>query len=154
MKINPTESQRIVLLDIQSDDRDQPPSSNSRAVQAEFIVCINIVVDNGTRVTEAKFHSATEKDLLREFWQAVHPHDVFFGRNIASRLEFVRQRSWKAGLIPSPGVNLRALYLHHTVETGAPPSSADDGGYRSAGALAYLLGLPGNRPEPKKCRVP
>ena len=130
MNLNPTESRRTVMLDIQTLYTEQPHPGRTRAAGTESIVCICIVIDDGIQVTEATLHNATEKDLLREFWQAVHPHDVFFGRNIASRLAFVRQRGWKVGLIPSSEVSLRAVYLHNTVDTGAPPSSADDGGYR------------------------
>ena len=147
MNTSPTESRRTVMLDIQTSNTDQPQPDRTRPTGTEAITCISIVIDDGTWVNEATLQNAAEKDLLRQFWQLVQPHDVFFGRNIASRLALLRRASWRLDLIPSSGVDLRAVYQYSTVETGGQQSSSGNARYRSAGALAYLLGLPGNRPR-------
>ena len=153
MTINPTKARRTVVLDIQLSGTKPPHPDDKASAGAETITRILLVVDDGV-VTEASFSGAAERDLLRQFWQLVQPHDVFFGRNIAARLEFVRQRSWKVGLIPSPGIDLRTVYQFSTVDVGGQESTNDDAEYRSAGALVNVLGLPGNGPGARKCRVP
>jgi hypothetical protein len=155
MKLSPTESRRTVALDIQTTETDQPQPDRTKSAAAEAITCICIVIDDDcTRVTATMLQNADEKDLLRQFWQLVQPHDTFYGRNIANRLDFLRRASWRLGLIPSLGVDLRAVYQHRTVDMGGQQSSNGDAEYRSAGALVYVLDLLGDSPGTKKCRVP
>src|ERR1035437_8683966 len=93
-------------------------------------------------------------DLLRGFWGAVRPGDVFYGYRVVNLLEYLRQRTWALDLVPARDLDLRTVYGHDTFDTAALRSSAGDAQYRSAGALAYLLVLPGNRPGAKRGRVP
>jgi hypothetical protein len=155
MRINPTSTRRLVMFDvqtihttIQTTARDQDQPSPEVTAGTEVITSIQMIVDDGMQVTEAKFYGAAERQLLEQFWRLVRPHDVFVGRSVASRIAFVRRRSWNVGLIPSTEVCLRTIYQHGTLET-VGPSGGSDAGYRSAEVLASLLGLLGSHPHPE-----
>jgi hypothetical protein len=141
-------------MDIQTRTTDEAPPNLEAAAGTEVITDIRMIADDGMQVMETTLQNAAEKDLLRQFWQLVQPHDVFYGRNISSSVASLRRASWKLDLIPSPGVDLRAIYEHSTVDMRGQEPSSGDAGYRSAGALACLLGLPGNGPGAKGRRVP
>lgn len=154
MKINPTSTRRIVVIDIRTTVTDQARPSSTVAVGTEVITCIQMIVDDGVQVRAAVFSRASEGDLLRGFWGAVRPGDVFYGYRVVNLLEYLRQRTWALDLVPARDLDLRTVYGHDTFDTAALRSSAGDAQYRSAGALAYLLVLPGNRPGAKRGRVP
>jgi hypothetical protein len=143
MNMNPTMYRRTVILGIQTSGTNQPHSNDAGSAEPETVVCIHMIVDDGKRVTEARLSGTTESDLMRGFWEAVQPDDVFFGRNVADRLN----------LSPSRQIDLRNVYQNSTHDPGGLRLSPSDAGFRSAGALAYLLGLPRNRPKPKKWRT-
>jgi hypothetical protein len=157
MNMSPTESRRTVALDIQTTDTDQPQPNRNKSAGTETVTCICIVIDDGTRVTEATFSGASEINLLREFWGAVQTDDLFYGYQVADRVALLRQRTWALDLVPARGLDLRTVYRHDTFDTAALPLSAGEAGYRSAQALASVLGLrtvtsnPGERPLRDAC---
>jgi hypothetical protein len=143
MNLNPTESRRIVMLDVQTTDADQPQSDPNRSTPTATVIKIHIIVDDGIQITEADFSAATELELLREFWAAVKPDDMFYGYAALDRLALLRRRSWTQHLIPSRGLNLAAVYRHIVVDTSLP-SLASDTGHRRAETLVAVLGLTGS----------
>jgi len=92
---------------------------------------------------EAVFYAAPERDLLRGFWSAVQPDDVFYGNQVFDRLGLLRRRTWAWGLIPARELDLPRVYQHRMVDTAGLPSGAGDSTFRSAEALATVLGLSG-----------
>jgi len=141
MNINSPKSQRTFMLEVQTATADQYQFGHTPSATTRTIVCIDTAVDDGVAVIEAHLYGAAEKDLLRQFWQLVHPRDVFYGRNVADRLAFLRQRTWKVGLIPSSEVDLRAIYQHNIRDRTGLSLITGDAGYSSAEALLIVLGL-------------
>ena len=142
MTINPTSTRRIVVIDIQATVPNHALPNPKAAAGTEVITSIQMIVDDGMQVTQAVFSGAAEIDLLRDFWEVVRPDDVFFGYQVAYLLALLRQRAWAWDLLPSREITLSAVYRHHTVDTAALRSSTSDARYRSAEALASVLGLP------------
>lgn len=105
------------------------------------------------QVAQAVFSGAPEQDLLRGFWGAVQPNDLFYGYRVIDLLAQLRRRTWACGMLPSRELDLATVYQHSTADTAGPRSNDGDSSYRSAEALACLLGLPGNRPGARKRRV-
>jgi len=130
------------MFDMQTIDADQPQSDLSWSTRSATVIKIHIIVDDGIQITEANFSGATELELLREFWAAVKPDDVFYGHAALDRLALLRRRSWAQHLIPSRGLNLAAVYQHIVVDTSLP-LLASDTRYRRAEALVAALGLTG-----------
>ena len=95
------------------------------------------------QVAQAVFSGAPEQDLLRGFWGAVQPNDLFYGYRVIDLLAQLRRRTWACGMLPSRELDLATVYQHSTVDTAGPRSSTGDARLRSAEALASLLGLPG-----------
>jgi hypothetical protein len=154
MTINPPESKRTVVLEIQTVHGDQPQPDHSKSASAGIIIAIGVIVDDGTRVTENSFCNAAEIDLLREFWLAVQPHDVFVGHGITNQLAFLRRRSWELGLIPSQEIDLNNVYQHETLDPASLRAITGENEYGSAEALLSLFGLPGKIPAMNNRRVP
>ena len=154
MTINPTSTRRIVIIDIQATVPNQAQPNPGVPAGTEVITRIQLIVDDGMQVTEAAFSGAPEQDLLRGFWGAVQPGDVFYGYRVVDLLAQLRRRTWACGLLPSRELDLATVYQHSTADTAGPRSNDGDSSYRSAEALACLLGLPGNRPGARKRRVP
>jgi hypothetical protein len=102
-----------------------------------------MLVDDGKVVKEAHFSGAAEISLLREFWGAVQPDDLFYGYQVVDHLAFLRKRTWALDLIPSRELDLRTMYGHDAIDTAILRSSIGGAGYRSAQALVSVLGLTG-----------
>jgi hypothetical protein len=141
MNLSPTESRRIMMLDIQTVETDSPQSDHIKYTGTEVITGIQVTVDDGGRVAVATFSDAAEIDLLRNFWGAVQPDDMFYGCQIFDRLFLLRRRTWACGLIPSRELSLSMVYRHDVVDTDGVGSNASDAGHRSAEALVSVLGL-------------
>jgi hypothetical protein len=139
MTINPTESKRTVVLEIQTIDANQPKPNCAGSASTGIIIAIGVIVDDGMEITEDSFSNASEIDLLRGFWHVVRSHDVFVGYGIAKDLAFLRQRSWEVGLIPSLEIDLNTVYQHETLDPASLGVIADDREYSDAEALVYLF---------------
>ena len=100
--------------------------------------------------TEDSFSNASEIDLLREFWHAVLPHDVFVGHGITNQLAFLRRRSWELGLVPSQEIDLKTVYQHETLDPASLRAITGDNEYGSAEALLSLFGLSRKTPAKKQ----
>jgi hypothetical protein len=146
MIINPTSARRIVVIDVQTAVPHRAQSNPAVPAGTEVVTCIQMIVDDGIQATETIFSGAPERDLLRGFWGAVRAGDVFYGYLVVDRLALLRRRTWAWGLIPSRELDLPRVYQHRTVDTAGLRPNATDARYRSAGALANLLGLPESRP--------
>src|ERR1035441_5673093 len=118
MKINPTSTRRIVVIDIQTRTTDEALPNLKAAAGTEVITGIQVTVDDGALVVVASFADAAEIDLLRDFWEVVQPDDVFYGCQALDRLVLLRRRTWAWGLIPSRELSLPMVYRHDVVETG------------------------------------
>ena len=147
MNINPTSTRRIVVIEIQTGITGEALHNLKAAAGTEVITSIQMIVDDGTQVAESVFSGAPEQDLLRGFWDAVRPDDVFYGYRVVDRLAHLRRRTWTLGLIPSRELSLPRLYRHDVVDTGGIRSSAGNAGHRSATALVSVLGLTGRIAE-------
>jgi hypothetical protein len=89
MKINPTSTRRIVVIEIQTGINDEDQASLKAATGTEVITCIQLIADDGVQVIEAVFSGAPERVLLRDFWGAVRRGDVFYGYQVMDRLALV-----------------------------------------------------------------
>ena len=141
MKINPTSTRRIIVIDIQTRTTDQATPNLKAAVATEVITGIQMIADDGIQIREASLSDAAEIDLLRDFWEAVQPNDLFYGYRIDDLLALLRRRTWELDLVPSRDLDLRTVYGHDTVDTAILRSSTGTAGYRSAQALASVLDL-------------
>jgi hypothetical protein len=101
-----------------------------------------LIADDGMKVVKAVFSGVPERALLRDFWGAVQTDDVFFGHQVVERLAHLRQRTWATGLLSSGDLDLRKIYGCAVVDTPGLRSTPSNARYRSAEALAALLGLP------------
>jgi hypothetical protein len=83
MTINPTESKRTVVLEIQTINANQPEPNCAGSAGTGIIIAIGVIVDDGMEIMEDSFSNASEIDLLRGFWHVVRSYDVFVGFGIA-----------------------------------------------------------------------
>jgi len=141
--INPTSTRRIVVIDVQTRIIDEALPNQQAVAGTEVVTCVQLIADDGMKVVAALFSGASEGELLRDFWSAVRPGDVFYGCKVIDRLALLRGRTWAWGLLPSREITLSAVYRQHAVDTAGLRTSTSDGGYRCAEALASVLGLPG-----------
>jgi hypothetical protein len=150
MTINPTSTRRIVVIDIQTTVPNRAQPSPAAPAGTEVATYIQLIADDGMQVTGAIFSDAPERDLLRGFWDAVRPGDVFYGYRVVDRLALLRQRTWALDLVPSRDLDLRTVYGHDTVDTAILRSSTGGAGYRSAQVLASVLGLRTRTSKPRE----
>ena len=92
---------------------------NTQSATTGVIACICILIDDGARITETSFSARDEISLLRDFWKAIQPNDLFIGHDIDNCLAFLRKRSWELDIIPSREIDLRNVYRHDTLDTAS-----------------------------------
>lgn len=102
---------RIVALDIETVTLDPNVPKGALDALTGRIVCIGVLIDDGSTLKELAIASEDEAKILADFWSTVRPTDLFVGHNILDfDLCFIRQRSWILGIRPSRTLDLRRFY--------------------------------------------
>jgi len=102
---------RIVALDIETISIDPNVPKGALDALTGRIVCICLLIDDGSTLKEVAIASEDEAKILADFWSTVRPTDLFVGHNILDfDLCYIRQRSWIQGVRPSRTVDLRRFY--------------------------------------------
>lgn len=141
MTTNPTKARRTVMLEVQTIGTKPSHPESAACIDSLTVAEIYMLADNGIEVKETSFSGMAEANLLREFWESVQLNDLFFGYGIDDRLALLRRRTWALNLVPSRDLDLRTVYGHESIDTAILRSGTGGAGYRSAQALASVLGL-------------
>jgi predicted PolB exonuclease-like 3'-5' exonuclease len=117
MDTKPSASRRNVVLNIETVTTNPSDPRGTVSAYARSVVCISMLVDDGTSIIEHSFVSLDEESMLRQFWERVNPKDLFIGQNsLEFDLSLVRQRSWIVGIKPSSDIDLRRFYSHDLID--------------------------------------
>jgi hypothetical protein len=81
MRIKPTPSRRNVVIDIETVSLDPNDPKGALSALTGRVVCICLLIDDGTQMREVTIIGKNETGMLRNFWAHVHPGDVFVGHN-------------------------------------------------------------------------
>jgi hypothetical protein len=115
--ITPRRDRRHVFLDIETVSTSNDPEGALFALSGR-IVCVGLLIDDGTTLLERTLIDPDERAMLQELWAAVRPTDVFAGHNIWQfDLPYIRQRSWINGVRPSRRIDLRRFYSVEVLDT-------------------------------------
>jgi 3'-5' exonuclease len=116
MRIKPTPSRRNVVIDIETVSSDPVEPKGALSAITGRIVCICLLIDDGTQVREVTL-IGTEAGILRSFWERVLPTDVFLGWNLLNfDLLWLRQRSVILGIRPSRRIDLKRFYTTEVID--------------------------------------
>lgn len=133
---------RIVVLDIETVAIDPKEQKGALESLSGRIVCVGLLFADGHSATEIAIADEDERRLLRQFWSAVNPSDVFVGHNILEfDLPFIRQRSWIHNVPPSRPIDMRRFYTHDVIDTMQVWGNWGFGKKVSLDALARVLGV-------------
>jgi predicted PolB exonuclease-like 3'-5' exonuclease len=117
MRIKPTPSRRNVVIDIETISNDPNDPKGALSAISGRIVCICLLIDDGTCMKEVTIIGKEESGLLRNFWAHVQPGDVFIGFNLLNfDMLFIRQRSWILGVRPSRKIDLKKFYTGDVID--------------------------------------
>lgn len=117
MKIKPTATRRNVFIDIETVTLDSKDDKGALSAVTGRIVCICLLIDDGSTIREEMLIDHDERTLLEAFWAEVKPHDVFIGYNALDfDLPFIRQRSWILGVRPSRRISLKRYYTEDVID--------------------------------------
>ncbi len=102
---------RIVTLDIETVSLDRNLPKGALDALTGRIVCICLLIDDGSTLKEVAIAHEDEAKILADLWNTVRPTDLFVGHNILDfDLCYIRQRSWILGIRPSRTLDLRRFY--------------------------------------------
>jgi hypothetical protein len=102
---------RLVALDIETVSLDPNVPKGALDALTGRIVCICLLIDDGSTLKEVAIADEDEAKILTDFWSTVRPTDLLVGHNILDfDLCYIRQRSWIQGVRPSRTVDLRRFY--------------------------------------------
>lgn len=109
---------RIVTLDIETVSLDPNVPKGALDAMSGRIVCICLLIDDGSTLKEVAIADEDEAKILATFWSTVRPTDLFVGHNVVDfDLCYIRQRSWILGIRPSRTVDLRRYYTLDVKDT-------------------------------------
>lgn len=109
---------RIVVVDIETVSLDAADEKGALDAMTGRVVCIGMLIDDGTCASEILFADEDERRLITEFWRSVAPSDVLVGHNVLDfDLRFLLQRSWILGIKPSRKVDTRKYYSGDFIDT-------------------------------------
>jgi 3'-5' exonuclease len=141
MRIKPAPSRRNVVLDIETVALDPNDPKGALSAISGRVVCICLLIDDGSHMKEVTIIGQDESGLLRNFWAHMQPSDVFVGHNVwGYDLPFLRQRSWILGVRPSRKVDLRKYYTEDLLDTQQIFSVWGTTKYPALDKLATALG--------------
>jgi predicted PolB exonuclease-like 3'-5' exonuclease len=141
MNIKPTPSRRNVVIDIETISLDPNDPKGALSAINGRVVCICLLIDDGTQMREVTIIGTSETGMLRNFWACVHQADVFIGHNAwGYDFPFLLQRSWILGVRPSRKVDLRKFYTQEVLDTQMIYSVWGTTKYPSLDKLAGALG--------------
>jgi DNA polymerase elongation subunit (family B) len=102
---------RTLVLDIETVSINPNLAKGALDALTGRIVCIGMLIDNGTQITELAIAEEDEAQILTKFWATIQPADVIVGHNVHEfDIPFVRQRSWIMNIRPSRNIDLRKFY--------------------------------------------
>jgi predicted PolB exonuclease-like 3'-5' exonuclease len=114
----PTQYRRTVVLDIETVSLDPNLAKGALDALTGRIVCIGMLIDDGTRLDEVAIAGEDEAQILADFWGTIDPTDVLVGHNAHEfDVPFIRQRSWILGIRPSRVIDLRKYYTADMKDT-------------------------------------
>jgi hypothetical protein len=109
---------RIVALDIETVSLDPTVPKGALDALTGRIVCVCLLIDDGSTLNEVAIADEDEAKILTDFWSTVRPTDLFVGHNILDfDLCYIRQRSWIQGVRPSRTLDLRRFYTLDVKDT-------------------------------------
>lgn len=114
--INPQASRyrRAVTIDIETVSLDPNLAKGALDALTGRIVCVGILIDDGTQMTELAIANEDETKILTQFWSTIHATDCLIGFNLIEfDLAFVQRRSWILGIQPTRTLDLRRFYSEH-----------------------------------------
>jgi hypothetical protein len=129
-------------LDVETITTDQSDPTDVLSALKDHVVCLCMLIDDGSNIVEISLIDADESVILGRFWQLAHSDDLFIGHNtLEFDLTFVRQRSWIAGLKPSNDLDLRRYYSHDFVDIMHLWSNWESTPRPSLEGMADVIGL-------------
>jgi DNA polymerase elongation subunit (family B) len=109
---------RIVVVDIETVTLDLTNDKGALDAMTGRVVCIGMLIDDGTLATEIVLAGEDERRLITAFWRTVAPSDVIVGHNVQEfDLRFLRQRSWILAIEPSRTIDTRRYYTRDVVDS-------------------------------------
>jgi DNA polymerase elongation subunit (family B) len=136
--LQPTLFRRIVVLDIETLSVNPNIAKGALDALTGRIVCIGLLIDDGSRLEEMAIAGEDEAQILTEFWNTIHSTDVLVGHNVHDfDLPFIRQRSWIRGVRPTRVVDLRKYY---TVDVRDTLQIWTNWGFKKQGVTLDALG--------------
>lgn len=109
---------RIVALDIETVSLDPNVPKGALDALSGRIVCVCLLIDDGSTLKEVAIADENEAKILTDFWSTVRPTDLFVGHNILDfDLCYIRQRSWIHSIRPTRTVDLRRFYTLDVKDT-------------------------------------
>ena len=109
---------RIVVVDIETVSLDPNLDKGALDALTGRIVCIGMLMDDGTCLKEVAIAGEDEVQILTKFWSTIKSTDVLVGHNVLEfDIPFIRQRSWIMGIRPSRVVDLRKYYTVDVQDT-------------------------------------
>ncbi len=106
-----TQFRRTVVVDIETVTLDPNLVKGALDALSGRIVCIGILIDDGTQLEELAITDENEVNILTKFWATIRPTDVIVGHNVHEfDIPFIRQRSWILSIRPSRTIDLRKFY--------------------------------------------
>jgi DNA polymerase elongation subunit (family B) len=144
MRFKPTQYRRNVVLDIETVSLDPADPNGALSGLTGRIVCISLMIDNGSDINCHNLINKDESEILRIFWSLTKPGDVFVGFNIMGfDLPFIRQRSWIKQVLPSRKIDLRRFYSTDVLDCMQMFSNWGSTKYPSLESLGSVLGFGG-----------
>jgi len=117
LNTKPTPSHRHIMFGIETVTTNPKNPKGPLSATSSRIACICLIIDDGNHITDACLTGSCEARILADFWDQIHPNDVFIGRSIPEfDLSFVRQRSFVNGVKPKRDIDLRRFYSHDVID--------------------------------------
>lgn len=106
-----TQFRRTVVVDIETVTLDPNLVKGALDALTGRVVCVGMLIDDGTQLEELAITDENEVNILTKFWATIRPTDVIVGHNVHEfDIPFIRQRSWILGIRPSRTIDLRKFY--------------------------------------------
>ena len=111
-------TKRTMVLDVETVSLNAADEKGALNAMTGRVVCIGMLIDDGTSATEIVVADDDEHRLITEFWRTVAPTDVIVGHNVQEfDLRFLRQRSWILGIPPSRTIDARRYYTKDVIDS-------------------------------------
>ena len=109
---------RTVVLDIETVSLDEENEQGALNAMSGRVVCIGMLIDDGSVVTELQLAGKDEVAIISQFWSALTTGDVIVGHNVLDfDIRFLQQRSWILGVKPSRTFDARRYYTTEVIDT-------------------------------------